>query len=57
MAWNIRMFIHNKLSKVNFREDLSFKEPWSVSHWSQTDIMRLRKGQVGAQVKNKIKPF
>ena len=65
LAWNIRQFVHNKLKTVNFSADLSevippsfpFSSalvqvsPWSSSKWSHTDIPRLQKGKVGAQVK------
>ena len=50
LAWNIRQFIHNKLKTVNFSTDLSQVEPWAHSKWSHTDIPRLVKGNLGAQV-------
>ena len=50
LPWNIRKFIHNKLKTVNFTTDLRKVDPWSTSKWSHTDIPRLRKGMVGAQV-------
>ena len=50
MAWNIRQFIHNKLKTVNFSSDLTQVSPWGTSKWSHTDIPRLVRGQIGAQV-------
>ena len=50
MAWNIRQFIHNKLKTVNFSQDLTQVSPWGTSKWSHTDIPRLVKGKLGAQV-------
>lgn len=50
LAWNIRNFVHNKLTQFNFSADLRQVPPWSRSSWSQTDLPRLQKGQVGAQV-------
>lgn len=38
----------------NFSEDLTTVEPWSKSNWSQTDLPRLRKGMVGAQVSLRV---
>ncbi|KAK4876800.1 hypothetical protein RN001_009306 [Aquatica leii] len=48
LAWNIRKFVHNKLNGFNLSE-ISNKEPWIRSRWSQTDIPRLREGHLGAQ--------
>jgi len=50
LPWNIRKFVHNQLMYFNFSADLTTVEPWSKSNWSQTDLPRLRKGMVGAQV-------
>ncbi|KAK7084199.1 hypothetical protein SK128_010590, partial [Halocaridina rubra] len=49
LAWNIRNFVHNKLEKVDMSQNLSAVEPWGSSHWSHTDLARLRHGRVGAQ--------
>ncbi|KAK5642716.1 hypothetical protein RI129_008883 [Pyrocoelia pectoralis] len=48
LAWNIRKFVHNKLIDFNL-SDIANKDPWIKSRWSQTDIPRLREGQLGAQ--------
>ena len=50
LAWNIRQFIHNKLKTVNFSSDLTQVSPWGTSKWSHTDIPRLVRGKIGAQV-------
>jgi hypothetical protein len=50
LPWNIRQFVHNKIKTVNFSSDLSQVSPWASSKWSHTDIPRLVKGKVGAQV-------
>ena len=63
LPWNIRQFVHNKIKTVNFSSDLSqvnscifppkkhFQvSPWASSKWSHTDIPRLVKGKVGAQL-------
>jgi len=50
LPWNIRQFIHNKLEKVNLSENIQYSPPWSTSKWSHTDFLRMRKGQVGAQL-------
>jgi membrane dipeptidase len=50
LPWNIRQFVHNKIKTVNFSSDLSQVSPWSSSKWSHTDISRLVKGKVGAQL-------
>ncbi|XP_039284752.1 dipeptidase 1 isoform X3 [Nilaparvata lugens] len=49
LPWNIRKFVHNQLSNLNFSLDLRQVEPWSKSNWSHTDLPRLREGLVGAQ--------
>ena len=54
LAWNIRQFIHNKLKTVNFSADLTEVEPWAKSKWSHTDIPRLVRGKLGAQVSENI---
>ncbi|XP_018336042.1 dipeptidase 1-like [Agrilus planipennis] len=48
LPWNIRKFLHNRIVRTNFSV-LTDLEPWSKSHWSQTDISRLREGLLGAQ--------
>ncbi len=50
LPWNIRKFVHSKLSNVNFSLDLREIEPWSLSKWSHTDIPRLVQGGLGGQV-------
>jgi len=50
LPWNIRQFIHNKLEKVNLSTNIQYAPPWSTSKWSHTDFLRMRKGQVGAQL-------
>jgi hypothetical protein len=35
---------------TNLSADLRTVPPWSDTIWSQTDLYRLRKGHVGAQV-------
>jgi hypothetical protein len=50
LPWNIRKFVHSKLSNVNFSQDLREIEPWSLSKWSHTDIPRLVQGGLGGQV-------
>ncbi|XP_069185488.1 dipeptidase 1 isoform X2 [Procambarus clarkii] len=49
MAWNVRMFLHNKLHSFNLSSDLSQEKPWMNSPFSHTDLPRLRQGQVAAQ--------
>ncbi|KAI9585915.1 hypothetical protein GQX74_001762 [Glossina fuscipes] len=49
LPWNIRKFLHNKLNDFNFNEDLRNVMPWARSHWSHTDLTRLKKGRVSAQ--------
>lgn len=48
LPWNLRKFVHNKLSNLNLSA-IEEQEPWSKSRWSQTDIPRLREGLLGAQ--------
>lgn len=48
LPWNLRKFVHNKLSNVNLSA-IAKQEPWSKSRWSQTDIPRLKRGLLGAQ--------
>jgi len=50
LPWNIRQFIHNKLKTVNFSSDLTQVSPWATSKWSHTDIPRILKGKLGAQL-------
>ncbi|KAM7352800.1 uncharacterized protein ACRADG_005173 [Cochliomyia hominivorax] len=49
LPWNIRKFLHNKLNDFNFNEDLREVLPWKRSHWSHTDLTRLKKGRISAQ--------
>ncbi|XP_069188861.1 dipeptidase 1-like [Procambarus clarkii] len=49
MAWNVRMFLHNKLHSFNLSRDLTQEAPWMSSPFSHTDLPRLKKGQVAAQ--------
>ncbi|CAD7079915.1 unnamed protein product [Hermetia illucens] len=49
LPWNIRKFLHNKLNDFNFDEDLRNVMPWARSHWSHTDLKRLKQGRVAAQ--------
>lgn len=48
LPWNLRKFVHNKLTALNL-SSIESEEPWSKSKWSHTDISRLRKGLLGAQ--------
>lgn len=50
LPYNIRKFVHNQLAEFNFDADLKNVPPWSNSNWSHTDLQRLKKGQVAAQV-------
>merc|ERR1719310_677889 len=50
LPWNIRQFIHNKLKTVNFSSDLTQVSPWATSKWSHTDLPRIIKGKLGAQL-------
>lgn len=50
LPYNIRKFVHNQLSEFNFDVDLKNVPPWSNSNWSHTDLQRLKKGRVAAQV-------
>lgn len=50
LPYNIRKFVHNQLSEFNFDADLKNVTPWSNSNWSHTDLQRLKKGRVAAQV-------
>ncbi|XP_030080323.1 uncharacterized protein LOC111600556 [Drosophila hydei] len=49
LPWNIRKFLHNRLNDFNFDEDLRNVAPWARSHWSHTDLTRLKKGRISAQ--------
>jgi membrane dipeptidase len=44
--------VHNQLRDFKFNEDLRSVAPWSKSAWSHTDLLRLRRGMVGGQVRN-----
>lgn len=50
LPYNIRKFVHNQLAEFNFDADLKNIPPWSNSNWSHTDLQRLKKGRVAAQV-------
>ncbi|XP_071531889.1 dipeptidase 1-like [Panulirus ornatus] len=49
LAWNVRMFLHNKLHSFNLSSDLTKQKPWMKSPFSHTDLPRLHRGQVAAQ--------
>ncbi|XP_070000994.1 dipeptidase 1-like [Penaeus vannamei] len=49
LAWNLRMFLHNKLHSFNLSADLAQEKPWMKSSFSHTDLPRLRRGHVAAQ--------
>ncbi|XP_047480223.1 dipeptidase 1-like [Penaeus chinensis] len=49
LAWNLRMFLHNKLHSFNLSADLAQEKPWMKSPFSHTDLPRLRRGHVAAQ--------
>ncbi|KAF6214143.1 hypothetical protein GE061_008882 [Apolygus lucorum] len=49
LPWNIRKFVHNRLSELRFSDNLKQIPPWSLSAWSHTDLLRLKAGQVSAQ--------
>lgn len=51
LPWNVRKFMHNKLHAFNFTAQLNKMRPWSRSAWSHTDLPRIKKGLVGAQVR------
>jgi membrane dipeptidase len=50
LPWNVRKFVHNQILSFNFTADLEKVDPWARSNWSHTDLPRLRRGMVGAQV-------
>ncbi|ODM97965.1 Dipeptidase 1 [Orchesella cincta] len=50
LPWNLRAFLHGQLLEFNFDSNLRSTPPWSKSAWSQTDLPRLRRGLVGAQL-------
>ena len=49
LPYMLRKLVKNQLGKVNLT-NLIDAEPWSSTVDSHTDIVRLRQGQVGAQV-------
>ncbi|KAJ1529427.1 hypothetical protein ONE63_006206 [Megalurothrips usitatus] len=49
LPWNIRKFVHNRLSRLQLEDLRQGPGPWSRSKWSQTDLSRLRAGFVGGQ--------
>jgi len=51
LPWNLRKFLHGQLQNFNFTDNLKTVQPWSQSLWSHTDLPRLRRGRVGAQVR------
>ena len=50
LPWNVRKFVHNQILSFNFTADLEKVDPWARSNWSHTDLPRLKRGMVGAQV-------
>ena len=49
LPFTIGKYLDWNVSKLHL-EDLTLEEPWKSSVWSYTDIKRLRKGMVGAQL-------
>ena len=53
LAWNIRRRKQNKLFDFKFDSDLTGDAAWNGGAlWSQTDLVRMKKGLVSAQVRN-----
>jgi hypothetical protein len=51
LAWNIRKRTRNKLRDFKFNQDLRDDASWSGGgKWTQTDLKRMRRGLVAAQV-------
>lgn len=46
--------VFNDLRKVDLQANLSQSEPWRSLNTSQTDIQRLKDGNVGGQVNNEL---
>uniref|UniRef100_A0A1B0FAT5 Dipeptidase n=1 Tax=Glossina morsitans morsitans TaxID=37546 RepID=A0A1B0FAT5_GLOMM len=49
-AWNVRKYAHSSLELVHVSNDINHKSMWIRPAWAQTDIKRLKQGQVGVQV-------
>ncbi|XP_063601038.1 dipeptidase 1-like isoform X2 [Penaeus indicus] len=49
LAVNIREALRNRLEDFPFEKNLTEMEPWASMEFSQTDLPRLRAGQVGGQ--------
>ena len=47
--YSVREILHNDISELHMDSDLASLEPWASDATSQTDLGRLRRGQVGAQ--------
>ena len=47
--YSVREILHNDISELHMDTDLASLEPWASDDTSQTDLGRLRRGQVGAQ--------
>lgn len=48
-AWNVRKYAHNSLELINMKRDPNAKA-WTRPTWAQTDVERLKEGQVGVQM-------
>ncbi|CAL8086935.1 unnamed protein product [Orchesella dallaii] len=48
--WNLRKFLQNHLKDFHFDADLTKADPFAGSVWSHTDLIRLKRGGVGAQL-------
>ncbi|XP_073820627.1 uncharacterized protein [Musca autumnalis] len=49
-AWNVRKYAHSSLELVHVSNDINHKSMWVRPAWAQTDMERLKMGQVGVQV-------
>uniref|UniRef100_A0A1A9W737 Dipeptidase n=1 Tax=Glossina brevipalpis TaxID=37001 RepID=A0A1A9W737_9MUSC len=49
-AWNVRKYAHSSLELVHISNDINHKSMWIRPAWAQTDMERLKQGQVGVQV-------
>lgn len=49
-AWNVRKYAHSSLELVHVSNDMNHKSMWVRPAWAQTDMERLKLGQVGVQV-------
>ena len=47
--YSVREILHNDISELHMDCDLAHLQPWASDDTSQTDLGRLRRGQVGAQ--------